>query len=332
MTAAPVRSAEEEMGLLARAGPFGQALVAAARQHDDIVAVSADLAKYTDLGAFAELFPERFVEVGMAEQNLMCVAGGLAHSGLRVVASSFGAFLTRRALDFLVMQIALPRARVTVIGGVPGIAASFGPSHAGIEDLAALRAIPHLTVIDPCDPVEAAEALRWSLDHDGPTYLRLPFNRPSSARPEGQVLPPFAPGKAAVLREGTDLVLVAGGERLQTALRTADALAVQGVSAAVLRASSVKPFDAETVAVWAGKTGKVLTVENHSLAGGLFSQVCEVVASRAIRARVAGNGVPDRFPPFGTPAHVPAQMGMSDADVLAAAEALLAASPAPGEP
>ena len=321
---AAVRDAEAEMGMVAKAGPFGQTLVEAARQRPDIAAVSADLKKYTDLTAFAQMFPERYVEVGMAEQNLVCVAAGLAKSGLTVVATSFAAFLSRRTLDFIVMQVALPRARVILVGATPGVSATFGPSHTTVEDLAMMRAVPNLTVLDPTDPQEAAEALAWALECDGPVYLRQPFNRASTQRPEGQVLPPFEVGRAHVVREGEDLTMVVTGDRLQSALRAAESLARDhGVESAVIRATSVKPFDDETVAHWAHRTGRVLTVENHSLHGGLFSTVCEVVAARAIAARVAGNGVKDVFPPFGTPGHVPVVLGMTDADVVADALALM---------
>lgn len=317
-----VRDAAAEMGVSAKAGPFGLALLGAAARRSDLVATSADLKKYTDLTAFAKQYPDRYVDVGMAEQNLVCVAAGLARAGYGVVATSFAAFLTRRALDFIVMQIALPKLPVVLVGATPGVSATFGPSHTGVEDLAIMRAVPHMTVLDPADPAEAAEALTWALDAGGPVYLRQPFNRADTARTD-DTIPPFVVGEAAVLRTGDDLTLVSSGDRLRCALAVADRLMVEGYDVSVVRAGSVKPFDAETVAECARRTRRVVTLENHSLRGGLFSTVCEVVASRSIPAIVAGNGVDDTFAPFGSPPHVLSSLSMAEDDVTQLALELL---------
>ena len=201
-SASHATDAARAMGLR-KAGPFSAVLCEVAREREEIVAMSADLRKYTDLLAFSAEFPDRYIEVGMAEQNLVAAAAGLARSGLTVVASSFAAFLTRRAQDFTIMQVALARADVKLIGAVPGISATFGPSHTAVDDLAIMRAAPNMVVIDPCDPTETAQALRWALDYDGPVYLRQPFNRAATARPVSDSLPSFELGKCHVLREGT---------------------------------------------------------------------------------------------------------------------------------
>jgi deoxyxylulose-5-phosphate synthase len=164
--------AARAMGMDSAPAGFGSALLAAAAQRPEIVAVTADLGRYTELTEFARRYPERLINVGMAEQNLVAVAGGLAMAGLRPVATTFAAFLTRRAQDFVVMQIALPRHPVVLVGGIPGICPSFGPSHASVDDLAAMRAVPGMVVLDPCDAVQQALATEAALAHDGPVYMR----------------------------------------------------------------------------------------------------------------------------------------------------------------
>jgi transketolase len=310
----PATDAARAMGLR-KAGPFSAVLCEVAREREEIVAMSADLRKYTDLLAFSSEFPDRYIEVGMAEQNLVAAAAGLARSGLTVVASSFAAFLSRRALDFTIMQVALARADVKLVGAVPGISATFGPSHTAIDDLAIMRAAPNMIVIDPCDPTETAQALRWALDYDGPVYLRQPFNRAATARPVSDSLPSFELGKCHVLREGTDLAIVAGGDRVINAVEAADVLAHEGIDATVVRSSSVKPFDADTIAEVAQEHRVLVTIENHSIYGGLFSAVSEVLARRGIGRRVTPLGVGDEFPPFGSPAHTSRTLGL-DTDAL----------------
>ncbi|CAJ1493097.1 transketolase C-terminal domain-containing protein [[Mycobacterium] kokjensenii] len=312
-----VGGAAAAMGLRAKAGPWGQALVAAADQRDDIVAVSADLKKYTDLTAFAKTYPERYIEVGMAEQNLVMTAAGLARAGLTVVATTFAAFLSRRAADFAVMQIALPRADVKLIGATPGISATFGPSHTAIDDLAVWRAVPNMIVIDPADPDEAAQALTAVLDYDGPVYLRQPFNRASARRT--QEMPPFELGRAALLRDGTDVGIIAGGDRVGEALAAAETLAESGVAAAVLRVSTLKPFDGDAVAELASRTGRLITAENHSVIGGLFSATAEALALRGVAVPVTPIGVPDVFPPFGSPDYTADLLGMGARHIVQAA-------------
>lgn len=317
------------MGLRSKAGPWGQALLDAAAERDDIVAVSADLKKYTDLTAFAKCYPDRYVEVGMAEQNLVMTAAGLARAGLTVVATTFAAFLARRALDFAIMQIALPRANVKLIGATPGISATFGPSHTAIDDLAVWRAVPNMIVIDPADPAEAAEALTVALDYDGPVYLRQPFNRASAKRIVE--MPPFELGRAALLRDGADVGIIASGDRVGEALIAADVLATSGVHAAVLRVSTLKPFDGDAVADLAARTGRLVTAENHSVIGGLFSAVAEALARRGVTVPVRPVGVPDVFPPFGSPDYTADLLGMSSRHIVEAALVVMGVEGQPKE-
>lgn len=316
--------AAAQMGIGSRmSGPFGAALIAAAGQRDSIVAMSADLKKFTDLMEFAAVFPDRYFEVGMAEQSLMMAAAGAASTGLTVVASSFGAFLNRRAADFAVMQIALPRRDVKIIGAVPGVTASFGPSHTSIEDVGYWRSIPNMTVIDPVDPVECAEALTVVLDTPGPVYLRQPFNRVASTRDEGTTIPGFALGKAHIVREGGDIAIISAGDRLFDALNAADALAAESIHATVVHSSTLKPFDTATVATLAERFGRIVTIENHTVYNGLFSAVSEVIARHGLRCRVAPVAVDDEFPMFGSPDYVAGRLGLTADGVIRAAHHLI---------
>jgi transketolase len=275
---------------------FGSALLAAAAVRPEIVAVTADLGRYTELTEFAKRYPERLINVGMAEQNLVAVTGGLAMSGLRPVATTFAAFLTRRAQDFVVMQIALPRYPVLLVGGIPGICPSFGPSHASVDDLATMRACPGMVVLDPCDAVEQALATEAALAHDGPVYMRKLRGREPVVydRSHG-----FAIGRATRLREGGDVTIVASGLLVADALEAASGLAETGVSAAVINASSLAPFDEEAVVAAAEATGALVTAENHGIRGGLFSAVAEALAGAGVGAPVVPIGIRDEFPHFG---------------------------------
>lgn len=310
----PIGGAAANMGMRSRAGSFGKALLAAAATRPEIVGLSADLKKYTDMTAFAEVYPDRYVEVGMAEQNLVMVAAGLAHVGLVPVATTFAAFLTRRAHDFTIMQVALPKANVKLIGSVPGILSSFGPSHTSIDDLAIMRAAPNLVVIDPSSSIEAGEALAAALDHDGPVYLRQPFDRGDADEVPGR--PPFRLGQIAMLRDGHDVAIVALGAMVKHALCAADLLAERGISAAVTATPTLKPFDAEAVAALAERVRVVVTVENHSVVGGLFSTVAEALVRHGVCRRVEPVGVRDVFSPFGSFDYLVQVLGM-DAPAIA---------------
>lgn len=314
-------SAAAQMGLASKVGPWGSALIEAAATRQDIVALSADLKKYTDLKGFAEAFPDRYIEVGMAEQSLVLSAAGLAYSGLTAVATSFAAFLGRRTLDFATMQIALPKANVILVGATPGISATFGPSHTSTDDLAIWRTVPNMTVIDPMDPLEAAQAMTYLLNRGGPAYLRQPFNRASAVRT--LELPAFEFGKAQILRTGSDVAIIASGDRVSEALLAAETLDAEGVSASVVRSSTIKPFDGDTIAEIAANCPHIVTAENHSVIGGLFSTVSESLVRRGVAAKVTPIGVPDVHPPFGSPDYTSAVLGMTSADIAKAALDLL---------
>jgi transketolase len=309
------------MGEAARAGPFARALVEYAARHEDVIGVTGDLAKTTDMNLFRERFPDRFIDVGMAEQSLISVAAGLEMTGYRPVATTFAVFLTRRALDFVSQQVSLHGANVTLVGGLAGLCSTFGPSHQGIDDIAHMRALPNMTVLDPCDPVEMEQATRAAIDHEGPVYLRQLLGK------EPVVLDPerhhFEIGTAVRLREGSDVGIVASSIMVKHALDAAEQLDGDGISAAVLKVSTPKPFDGETVAELMGECGAMVTAENHLLAGGLFSCVSEALALRGLGGRVVPVGMRDEYGSFGSLEYNKVEHRMDTQSIVAAARTAL---------
>src|SRR4249919_3409876 len=230
---------------LEKSGPFGHAMLAIGERRPDVVALSADVAGVTGLAPFAQAFPERFFNVGMAEQDLISVAVGLSKAGFTPVATTFAVFATRRALDFIAIQCALNRANVKIVAALPGIYSTFGPTHQGIDDLAHMRALPNMTVLDPCDNAEMAEATAAIVEHDGPVYLRELLGRETGDVDRGEHR--FAIGPAQLLRDGGDVGIVTSGIMVRRSMDAADVLAELGVSAAVLKISTIKPFDVGAV-------------------------------------------------------------------------------------
>jgi transketolase len=307
------------------AGPLSQALLELAPDHEDLVAVSADVVKYTDLAAFAGRYPDRVVNVGMAEQNLVAVAAGLAKAGFVPFATTFGVFATRRALDFIEIQAALNGANVTICGGLPGVMSTFGPTHQAIDDLAHMRAVPGLTVIDPCDAAELREAAVAAYHHDGPVYLRLLLDK---AAPLPEPRAPFRIGEAVRLTAGTDVAIVASSFLVGEALSAAQRLAREGIFAAVLKVSTLRPFDADAVAALASEVSAVVTAENHSVVGGLASSVAEVLAREGLGRPLRAVGVQDQWGAMGSFGYVTAHHGLTQDGIAAAAHDALRAAAA----
>jgi transketolase len=301
---------------LRKAGPFGTALLEVASRRPDVVALSADVSDVTGLAAFAEAFPDRFVNVGMAEQNLVMVAAGLAKAGYTPVITTFAAFATRRALDFIALQAALNRANITVVAALPGIYSTFGPTHQGIEDLAHMRALPNLTVIDPCDNDEMAAATTAAIEHPGPVYLRQLLGRETEA--VGLPAEPFRIGPAQLLRDGRDVGIVASSIMVRQAMLAAAELDRRGVSAAVLKVSTLKPFDSPGVAGFLARFPMGVTAENHTVLGGLHSATCEALVAHGVLCRVAAVGIADEFCSFGSNSYVAKRHGLTSRAIVEA--------------
>ena len=301
--------------------PFGEALVALGRARPEIVGLTADLGKYTDILPFRDAFPDRFFNVGMAEQNLVAIAAGLARTGKMPFATTYGVFATRRAYDFVAIAVAHSRLNVKIVAGLPGLTTGYGGTHQAIEDIALMRMVPGLVIIDPCDATDIAQATAAIAEHDGPVYMRLLRGKvpvvldPASYR--------FAIGKAARLRTGSDVGIIATGLMTERALDAAAALAGHGITASVLHVPTIKPFDAEAVAEFAASVDRVVTAENHVVAGGLASLVAETLFDRGIIRPLTRIGLPDRYIECGSVPHLQAKYGLATERVV---EAIVAAA------
>lgn len=291
-TSAMIASIAEE-GQRTTKAPFGHALARLAEERPDVVGLSADLAKYTDMHVFREAHPDRFFQMGMAEQVMLGAAAGLAEVGLTPFASTYSVFATRRAYDFLCLDIAEPQLGVNVVGALPGLTTGYGPSHQATEDLAILRGMPGLTIVDPADAVDIEQAVPALAAHPGPTYTRLLRGAVPTVLDEYDYR--FELGKAAQLRGGRDVLFVSTGLMTVRALSAAAELEADHVDVAVLHVPTIKPFDRETVLREAGKGRLVVTLENHSVVGGLAESVASSLAFAQQTARIVPIGLPDEF-------------------------------------
>ncbi|RQP04862.1 MAG: transketolase family protein [Paracoccus sp. BP8] len=278
------------------AAPFGHALVEAAQKDDKIVGLSADLAKYTDLHIFAQAMPDRFYQMGMAEQLLMSAAAGLAREGFNPFATTYAVFASRRAYDFIAMAIAEENLPVKIVCALPGLTTGYGPSHQATEDLAIFRGLPNMTVIDPCDADDIIGMVPQIAAHDGPVYSRLPRGKVPSVLTRHKPDYRFQLGKAQVIREGGDVLIVSTGFMTMRALDAAEALARDGVDAAVLHVPTIKPLDTETILAEARKGGRlVVTAENHTVVGGLGEAVATTLLTSGVTPAFRMIGLPDQF-------------------------------------
>ncbi len=258
---------------------YGKALVELGKKHEDLVVLDADLAEATKTGIFKEAFPERHIDCGIAECNMVGIAAGLATTGKVPFASSFAMFAAGRAFEQVRNSVGYPHLNVKIAATHAGISVGEdGATHQCNEDIALMRTIPGMVVINPSDDVEARAAVEAAYEHEGPVYLR--FGR--LAVPVINDIPDykFEIGKGVVLRDGKDLTIVATGLCVSEALGAAEALAAEGIDAAVINIHTIKPIDEELLCEYARKTGKVVTVEEHSIIGGLGGAVCEALSEK----------------------------------------------------
>lgn len=296
---------------------YGNALVELGHEHDDFVVLDADLAAATKTGMFKRAFPDRFFDVGIAEQNLMGIAAGIAATGHRVFASTFAMFAAGRAFEQVRNSIGYSHLHVVIGATHAGISVGEdGATHQCNEDIALMRAIPGMTVVVPSDDAEARAAVRAAYEADGPVYLRL--GRLAAPRLHGAGYR-FELGRGVVERAGTDVTIVACGLMVGAALEAAEALATQGVSAEVLNLHTVKPLDEGLVVASAARTGRVVTVEEHSVIGGLGDAVCAALAeARPVPVRKLG--VQDVFGESGPALELLAKYGLDAAGIQHAVE------------
>ena len=298
MTVTPLRTSAmiasfADPGQHTSPAPFGHALVEAAKRDDRIVGLTADLGKYTDMHVFAKEFPQRYFQMGMAEQLLFGAAAGMAETGLIPFASTYSVFAARRAYDFICLDIAEPNLNVNVVGGLPGLTTGYGPSHQATEDVAIFRGMPNLTIVDPCDSVDIEQAVPQLAEHPGPTYLRLLRGQVPTVLDEYDYT--FELGKAKVVRQGADVVFVSSGLMTMRALLAAEELAADNVDVAVVHTPTLKPFDADTVVREVDTDRLALTLENHTVVGGLFETVASELVRRGIGRQVTPIALPDEF-------------------------------------
>ncbi|MDT3720860.1 transketolase family protein [Pseudomonas oryzihabitans] len=292
-TSAMIASIAAE-GQPTRPAPFGHALAALAEQRQDIVGLTADLAKYTDLHIFAKAHPERFYQMGMAEQLLMSAAAGLAREGYVPFATTYAVFASRRAYDFICMAIAEENLNVKIVCGLPGLTTGYGPSHQATDDLAIFRAMPNLMVIDPCDALEIEQAVPAIAAHQGPVYMRLLRGNVPLVLDRYDYR--FQLGKAQVVRPGRDVLVVSTGLMTMRALEAAEALAADGVDVSVLHVPTIKPLDEATLLAEARKPGRlVVAAENHSLIGGLGEAVATTLLRNGVTPTFRQIALPDAF-------------------------------------
>ncbi len=277
------------------AAPFGHALVNLAKTDERIVGLSADLSKYTDLHVFAKAMPKRFYQMGMAEQLLFSAAAGLAREGFLPFATTYAVFASRRAYDFIAMAIAEENLPVKIACALPGLTTGYGPSHQATEDLAIFRGLPNMVVIDPCDACDLTGMVPAMAAHTGPVYARLLRGKVPSVLTRHKPDYRFELGKAQMIREGADVLVISTGIMTMRALDAAEILAKDKVDVAVLHVPTIKPLDVETILKESGRGRLVVVAENHSTNGGLGEAVAKELLLAGLAPTFRMISLPDEF-------------------------------------
>ncbi|MBQ2014678.1 MAG: transketolase family protein [Peptococcaceae bacterium] len=309
------------MANIATRDAYGEALAELGAINNQVVVLDADLSKSTKTNDFKKVYPERFFNLGIAEQNLLGTAAGFAAAGKIPFASSFAVFAVGRAYDQIRNSIAYPNLNVKIAATHAGLTVGEdGGSHQMLEDIALMRAVPNMTVIVPADGVETKQVVMAAAEHQGPVYIRL-------GRPKVPVLLgddyKFEIGKGVVLKEGTDVTLIGTGIMVSKAMEAAELLAADGISAAVVNISTIKPLDNALITEMAQKTGAVVTAEEHNIYGGLGSAVAEVLVETC-PVPMARVGVEDKFGESGLPDELLEKYGLTAANIAAKAKAVVA--------
>ncbi len=310
-----------EVKKIATRESYGNALVELGKKHDDLVVLDADLAGATKTATFKKAFPERHIDCGIAECNMVGVAAGLATTGKVPFASSFAMFAAGRAFEQIRNSVGYPKLNVKIGATHAGISVGEdGATHQCNEDIALMRTIPGMVVLNPSDDIEAKAAVEAAYEHVGPVYLR--FGRLAvpviNDRPDYK----FEIGKAITLREGKDVTIIATGLTVAESLAAAEKLEADGISAEVINMHTIKPLDEEAVIAAAAKTGKIVTVEEHSVIGGLGSAVCDVVAEKA-PAKVKKIGINDTYGESGPAVELIKKYGLDADSIYAAVKAFV---------
>ena len=299
---------------------YGAALVKYG-ENPNIVVLDADLSKSTKTEMFKKAYPERFINMGIAESNMMCVAAGLAASGKIAFASTFAMFAAGRAFEQVRNSIGYTKLNVKIGATHAGISVGEdGASHQCLEDIALMRSIPNMVVINPADDIEAMQAVKAAIDHDGPVYMRFGRLAVDDVNSEDYK---FELGKGVVLREGKDVTLVATGLEVSETLEAAEKLAADGIDAKVINIHTIKPLDEELIVAAAKETGKVVTIEEHSVIGGLGSAVCDCLSEKA-PTKVLKIGVNDTYGESGPAVELIKKYGLDSEGIYAKVKAFMA--------
>ncbi|MEA4977352.1 MAG: transketolase family protein [Methanomassiliicoccaceae archaeon] len=301
--------------MLAQRDYYGKALRALACR-EDIVVLDADLAGSTKTSEFQKVCPERFVEVGIAEQNMIGISSGLAAEGKTVFASTFGVFATGRCWEQIRLCAAYPKLNIKIVATHCGISVGEdGATHQALEDISLMRTLPNMTVISPADAYETYAATMAIAEYDGPVYMRMGRSPVPTVSKEGEK---FTIGKAKVLLEGKDVSLFGTGQMVFNCIEAAEELRKEGISAEVINVSTIKPLDRETVLASVSGTGCAVTAEEHSIIGGLGSAVSELI-SEELPSPVQRIGTMDMFGESGSPAELFVKYGLTSSDIAEAA-------------
>jgi transketolase len=313
-TSAMIASLVEE-GHPVRPAPFGHALVGLAEKRPEIVGITADLSKYTDLHVFAQRYPERFYQMGMAEQLLFGAAAGLAREGFLPFVTTYAVFASRRAYDFICLAITEERLNVKICCALPGLTSGYGPSHQATEDIAIFRGMPNLVIIDPCDAEEIAQAVKVIADYEGPVYLRLLRGQVPLVLDRYDYR--FEIGKAKLLQDGKDVLVISSGILTMRALKAAEALRKEGIGVAVLHVPTIKPLDERTIVAEASHPGRaVIVAENHTEIGGLGEAVAALLVRNRLSPLFHHIALPDRFLEAGALPTLHDRYGISEKAVI----------------
>lgn len=295
---------------------FAEALVKLGRKNNRIIVIDGDLASSTRSALFADRFPERFVEVGIAEQNMVGVSAGLATTGFIPFVCTFGVFISKRACDQVSISVAYPRLNVKLVGAYSGLfSGKTGATHQSLEDIAIMRAIPNMVVVVPADATQMSRVLESAVEYEGPMYIRVARDAYPVIFDESYR---YELGKAVTLQDGTDVSLIATGIATHWALQAAQELGNDGVSVRVINLCTIKPIDEEAITKAAKETGAIVTIENHSIIGGLGSAVAEVV-TQYHPVPIERVGVRDVFGESGPDNELAAKYGLNSGTIRSAA-------------
>lgn len=308
------------MAKIATRQAYGDALKILAQTNKDVVVLDADLSKSTKTAEFKKVAPERFINVGIAEQNLIGTAAGLSLTGKIPFASSFAMFAAGRAFEIIRNTVAYSKLNVKIAATHAGLTVGEdGASHQALEDISIMRSIPNMVVINPADGVEAKKAVLKAAEYKGPVYIRLGRAAVDEIFDDSYE---FEIGKGTELKSGNDVSIIATGIMVEKALKASELLLADGINARVINISTIKPIDSDLIIKAAKETGKIVTCEEHSIIGGLGSAVLETIAEEC-PARVIRVGVKDTFGESGKPDELLEKYGLTENDIVAAVKKLM---------